>query len=109
MAKYFDYKEFEKSYLEQKNKGEFFFNDPKELEQKKDLTFKEFNENFNKENRYSQNEMDKAIDEVKTDYQNKFKEYQNNVLSNVLLYLKEEMSLDELTDFLKGEILDEIQ
>ena len=48
--------------------------------------------------------MDKAIDEVKTDYQNKFKEYQNNVLSNVLLYLKEEMSLDELTDFLKGEI-----
>ena len=53
--------------------------------------------------------MDKAIDEVKTDYQNKFKEYQNNVLSNVLLYLKEEMSLDELTNILEGEILDEIQ
>lgn len=107
MAKYFDYKEFEKSYLEQKNKGDFFFNDPKELEQKKDLkdlTFKEFNEQFKKENRYSQNDMNKAIDDIKTDYQNKFKEYRNNVLSNVLSYLKDEMSLDDLTDFLKGEI-----
>ena len=107
MANYFDYKEFEKSYLEQKNKGNFFFNDRKELEQKKDLkdlAFKEFNEQFKKENRYSQNDMNKAIDEVKTDYQNKFKEYRNNVLSNVLSYLKDEMSLDDLTDFLKGEI-----
>ena len=98
MANYFDYKEFEKSYLEQKNKGDFFFNDPKELEQKKDLkdlTFKEFNEQY---------DMNKAIDDIKTDYQNKFKEYRNNVLSNVLSYLKDEMSLDDLTDFLKGEI-----
>ena len=107
MANYFDYKEFEKSYLEQKNKGNFFFNDRKELEQKKDLkdlAFKEFNEQFKKENRYSQNDMNKAIDDIKTDYQNKFKEYRNNVLSNVLSYLKDEMSLDDLTDFLKGEI-----
>ena len=98
MAKYFDYKEFEKSYLEQKNKGDFFFNDRKELEQKKDLkdlAFKEFNEQY---------DMNKAIDDIKTDYQNKFKEYRNNVLSNVLSYLKDEMSLDDLTDFLKGEI-----
>ena len=49
------------------------------------------------------------LEEKKQQYETKVKDYQQKVLKNVLNYLKGSIDLENLTNILEGEILDEIQ
>ena len=48
------------------------------------------------------------LEEKKQQYETKVKDYQQKVLKNVLNYLKGSIDLENLTNILEGEILDEI-
>ena len=48
------------------------------------------------------------LEEQKQQYEAKVKDYQQKVLKNVLNYLKGSIDLENLTNILEGEILDEI-
>ena len=48
------------------------------------------------------------LEEKKQQYETKVKDYQQKVLKNVLNYLKGSIDLEDLTNILEGEILDEI-
>lgn len=48
------------------------------------------------------------LEEKKQQYETKVKDYQQNVLKNVLNYLKGSIDLEDLTNILEGEILNEI-
>lgn len=48
------------------------------------------------------------LEEKKQQYETKVKDYQQKVLKNVLNYLKGSIDLEDLTNILEGEILNEI-
>ena len=57
----------------------------------------------------AEEKQQKLLSDTKQQYETLVKEYQQNVLKNVLNYLKGNIDLENLTNILEGEILNEIQ
>ena len=56
----------------------------------------------------AEEKQQKLLSDTKQQYETLVKEYQQNVLKNVLNYLKGSIDLENLTNILEGEILNEI-
>ena len=56
----------------------------------------------------AEEKQQKLLSDTKQQYETLVKEYQQKVLKNVLNYLKGSIDLENLTNILEGEILDEI-